>query len=80
MSIREDVDVAIAAATQLNPPYDETADLAKDLSADSLDMIEIVMSLEERFSIEISEDDWAKVKSVSDAYALVEGLVNANQG
>ncbi|MBI1620065.1 acyl carrier protein [Aquamicrobium zhengzhouense] len=47
----------------------------KDLGADSLDMVELVMATEEEFGIEISDDQWATVKTFGDAVDLVERLL-----
>ncbi|MCD6217105.1 acyl carrier protein [bacterium] len=44
-----------------------------DLGADSLDLVELVMELEEHFSIEISDDDSQNFQTVSDVAAYVEG-------
>ncbi len=38
-----------------------------DLGADSLDMVEMVMALEEEFNIEIPDEDAEKIKTVKDA-------------
>lgn len=38
----------------------------EDLGADSLDIVEIVMALEEEFDIEISDDEAEQAKSVGD--------------
>ncbi len=43
-----------------------------DLGADSLDLVELVMELEEHFSIEISDDDSQNFQTVSDVSAYVE--------
>lgn len=43
-----------------------------DLDADSLDLFEIVMSLEEEFEIEISNDDVEKLKTIGDAVSYIE--------
>jgi acyl carrier protein len=50
-----------------------TADslIMDDLGADSLDVVEMAMSLEEEFEIEISEDDAEKAKTVSALERLV---------
>lgn len=39
----------------------------KDLGADSLDIVEIIMSFEELFGIEINDEDAEKIKTVQDA-------------
>lgn len=45
-----------------------------DLGADSLDIAEIVMALEEQFGIEISDEDGEKLHAVQDAIDLVKKL------
>ena len=45
----------------------ENAKFIEDLGADSLDIVELVMALEEEFSIEIPDDDAEKIATVSDA-------------
>ena len=40
--------------------------LVEDLNADSLDLTELIMTLEERFGCEFPEEDAAKIKSVGD--------------
>ena len=60
---------------QLDVSEDEvtpTASIVDDLGADSLDVVEIVMGLEEEFDIEIPDEDAEKIQSVRDAYAYVE--------
>lgn len=42
-----------------------------DLGADSLDVVEIVMVLEEAFDIQISDEDAEKIKTVQDAYDYI---------
>jgi acyl carrier protein len=53
------------------------ASFADDLEADSLDLTELVMALEEEFDIEVDEDDLEDIRTVGDAFALVERLVAA---
>ena len=48
------------------------SDLADDLGADSLDAIELIMAIEEKFDIEISDVDAAKLKVVSDIVKYLE--------
>ena len=47
------------------------ASFEEDLNADSLDLVELIMSLEEEFGIEISEEDAEKIKTVGDAIDYV---------
>lgn len=43
----------------------------EDLNADSLDLTELIMTLEERFDCEISEEDAEKLKTVGDVVNYV---------
>ncbi len=45
------------------------------LNADSLDVVEIAMALEDEYSIEIPDEDADKVRTVSDIVALVSRLI-----
>ncbi len=54
-------------AEQLGVKKEEVTDSAKfvdDLGADSLDTVELVMALEEEFSLEISDEDAEKIQTV----------------
>jgi acyl carrier protein len=44
----------------------------EDLGADSLDIVELVMALEEEFDLEISDDDADKISSIGDAVAYIK--------
>lgn len=58
------------------PPSDVTrfSLLEVDLGADSLDLIEMVMSAEEAFNVEITNDEAEAVETVGDAIRLIERL------
>ena len=43
-----------------------------DLNADSLDVVELIMALEEEFDMEIPDDDAEKIKTVGDAVEYVK--------
>jgi len=45
----------------------EGASFIEDLGADSLDIVELVMALEEEYDIEISDEDAEKIQTVGDA-------------
>ena len=49
----------------------EGAKFVEDLGADSLDIVELVMALEEEFSIEIPDEDAEKITSVGDAVKYI---------
>ncbi len=44
----------------------------EDLEADSLDLVELIMALEEEFDGEISDDEAQQIKTVGEAVAYVE--------
>ncbi len=44
----------------------------EDLNADSLDLTELIMTFEERFGFEISEEDAEKLKTVADVVSYIE--------
>ncbi len=43
-----------------------------DLGADSLDIVELVMSLEEEFDVEIPDDDAEKIQTIGDAISYLK--------
>jgi acyl carrier protein len=43
-----------------------------DLGADSLDLVELIMALEDKFGVEISDEDAEKIISVKDALDYIE--------
>jgi len=49
-----------------------TASFVEDLNADSLDLVELIMSLEEEFNLEISDEDAEKIHTVGDALEYVQ--------
>ena len=48
-----------------------TASFADDLEADSLDLVELVMALEETFDIEVDETELEGISTVGEAFDLV---------
>ncbi len=49
-----------------------TAHFIDDLGADSLDIVELVMAMEERFEIEIPDEDAEKLQTVKDAIDYIQ--------
>lgn len=47
------------------------ASFIEDLGADSLDIVELVMALEEEFDLEIPDEDAEKIKTVADAVKYI---------
>ena len=65
---------------QLEVSEDEvtpTASFIDDLGADSLDVVELVMGLEEEFDIEIPDEDAEKIATVGDAIAYIDDKTKA---
>jgi acyl carrier protein len=59
----------------------DEASIMEDLGADSLDLVEIGMNLEERFNLTIRDEEWDRVKTVGDLYAgISELLASAHRG
>ena len=48
------------------------ANFVDDLNADSLDLVELIMSLEEEFGIEISDEEAEKLRTVGDAIEYIQ--------
>lgn len=72
MAILDDVKEVVAE--QLNVSIEEIKDDSKfveDLGADSLDVVELVMALEEKFDIEISDSEAEKIANVTDAVNFI---------
>lgn len=73
-AIREaSVEVLSVEAEQVT----EAASFADDLDADSLDLVELVMALEDRLNVEIGEEDLSEIRTVGDAVNLVQTAVGA---
>jgi len=70
-------DVKEVVVEQLNVSPDEVKEesrFVEDLGADSLDVVELVMELEEKFDIEIPDEDAEKIATVADAVKFIEAV------
>ncbi|MFB3926021.1 MAG: acyl carrier protein [Syntrophales bacterium] len=50
-----------------------------DLGADSLDIVELIMAMEENFGVEISDEELMKIRTIQDAVDFIKrkrGMVN----
>ncbi len=68
-------------ADQLSVPYEKVtmdARFSEDLDADSLDLVEAVLGLEEDLGIEVPEEEMEGVKTVRQAVELVAGKLGVS--
>jgi len=68
-------DIKEVVVEQLSVNADEVKEDSKfveDLGADSLDVVELVMALEEKFDIEIPDDEAEKIRTVRDVVTYIE--------
>jgi acyl carrier protein len=73
MAVFDDVKEVVVEQLNVNP--DEVkmeSKFVEDLGADSLDVVELVMALEEKFGIEIPDDQAEKIATVGDAVKYIE--------
>ncbi len=62
-------------AEQLNISEDtisESSKIIDDLGADSLDVVELLMTLEDEFGVSVSDEDAVKIKTVGDIAKIIE--------
>ena len=74
MSVREEVIELVA--DQLSEDAGNITPESKfqdDLKADSLDLVELVMTFEDKFGISVPDEDYEKIVSVGDAITYIEG-------
>ncbi len=73
MALFEDIQAVITE--QLNVDVAQVtpeAEFVKDLGADSLDVVELIMALEEKFGIEIPDEQAEKIVNVGDVVRYIE--------
>ncbi|MDD2317333.1 MAG: acyl carrier protein [Desulfobacterales bacterium] len=72
MSIAEQMKEIIAEKLSVDiEDVTPQASFVEDLGADSLDLVELIMSMEEEFNIDISDEDAGKLVTVQDAIQYV---------
>ncbi len=80
MASSVEVKVKHIIVEQLGVDEDEVkseASFVDDLGADSLDVVELVMALEEEFGLEISDEDAEKIGNVQQAIDYIEAHVKS---
>ncbi len=65
-------DVIVDQLTVEEDDVTEEASFIDDLGADSLDIVELVMALEEQFAISIPDEEAESIKTVGDVVAYIE--------
>ncbi|NLK67039.1 MAG: acyl carrier protein [Campylobacteraceae bacterium] len=75
MAIFEDVrDVVVEQLSVEADAVKMESKIIEDLGADSLDVVELVMALEEKFEVEIPDADAEKLLSIGDVVSYIEKL------
>jgi len=72
MGVREKVRSIICEQFGVKEIKDEDSFIDSDLNADELDMIEVCMAFEEKWGIDISDEEAEAMVTVKDAIELVE--------
>ena len=73
MALLDDVKEVVIEQLDCDPAeVKEDSKFIEDLGADSLDVVELVMALEEKFDIEIPDEDAEKILTVVDAIKYIE--------
>ena len=74
MNVEQKVKEIICAQLEVSPEQVKPeASFTDDLKADSLAVVELVLALEEAFSIEIPDEDTEQIKTVQDAIDYIKG-------
>lgn len=75
MSVNIEAKVKTIITDQLGVSEDEIkleSSFIEDLGADSLDIVELVMAMEEEFEVEIPDEEAANIKTVGDAINYIK--------
>lgn len=74
MQTFEKVCEIISCQLGLDAGFDFSADTTwEELNADSLDLVEIVMAIEDEFDIEIPDDDVSAMQNMGDLVSYIDG-------
>jgi len=73
MALIDDIKEVVVEQLSVSPEeVKEDSKFVEDLGADSLDVVELVMALEEKFDIEIPDDEAEKIATVKDVIDYIE--------
>ena len=77
MAIFDDVKAVVVEQLNVNEgEIKPESRVVEDLGADSLDVVELVMALEEKFDINVPDEDAEKISTVGDIVAYIEKAKN----
>ncbi|MDI6615415.1 MAG: acyl carrier protein [Syntrophaceae bacterium] len=79
MTVQLEEKIKAVIVEQLNITEEECvpeAAFIDDLGADSLDIVELIMAMEDHFGLEISDDDLAKIRTVKDITDYIKGKLS----
>lgn len=77
MSLFEEIQMIICEQLVLMPEeVRPDTSFIEDLGTDSLDTIELVMALEEKFNLEISDEDAKEMNTVADVVGYIEDKIS----
>jgi acyl carrier protein len=71
---QEMIDIIVEQLSVEKDKVVPNASFVDDLGADSLDLVELIMAMEEGFDIEIPDEDAEKISTVQDAINYVQKL------
>lgn len=73
MALLDDIKEVVVKQLGVKPEeVKEDSKFVEDLGADSLDVVELVMALEEKFDVEIPDDEAEKIRTVKDVVNYIE--------
>ena len=73
MSLEDDVKAIVVEQLGVSPEdVKENSSFIEDLNADSLDLTELIMTLEEKFAFEISENEAEQLRTVGDVIKYIQ--------
>ncbi|MDR0946130.1 MAG: acyl carrier protein [Ruminococcus sp.] len=75
MDTNEKVKSILTEQLDISDDIRDSANIQDDLGADSLDVVDIVMSIEEEFDIEVPDEDVAALKTVADIVSYIDAKV-----
>lgn len=74
---QEMIDIIVEQLSVERDKVVPNASFVDDLGADSLDLVELIMAMEEGFDVEIPDEDAEKISTVQDAINYVKNIKSA---